>query len=128
MKVLSQIIRKGKRRKSSRPTWSKEQEIRYRDLILQLEALAYVVRREELKRGHCWKVISGSCRSLSQRMVFIDSRLSPDDQISFLLSKVQEAAPGPGPDQGQGPGPDQGQGLESFPQLAALQAVVPQVA
>lgn len=118
MKVLSQIIRKVKRRKSSRPTWSKDQEIRYRDLISQLEGLGYVVRREELKRGHCWKVISGSCRSLTQRMVFIDSRLSPDDQISFLLSKVQEAAPGP----------DQGQGSESFPQLAALQAVVPQVA
>jgi hypothetical protein len=28
-------------------------------------------------------------------MVFIDSRLSPDDQISFLQSKITEATPDP---------------------------------
>lgn len=95
MKAPSQIIRKAKRRKSSRPTWSKEQEGRYRELFEQLEGLGFVVRREELKRGHCWKVLSGSCRSQAQRFVFVDSRLSPDEQISFLASKIADAQPAP---------------------------------
>ena len=88
MNRTSQIIRKAKKRKSSRPSWTKEQEQRYRALLAQLEAHGYIVRREELKRGHCWKVISGACRSLSQHFVFVDSRLSPQDQISFLESKL----------------------------------------
>ena len=95
MKAPSQIIRKAKRRKSSRPTWSKEQETRYRELFEKLEGMGFVVRREELKRGHCWKVLSGSCRSQAQRFVFVDSRLSPDDQIAFLSSKIAEAQPEP---------------------------------
>ncbi len=57
--------------------------------------MGYTVRREELKRGHCWKVLSGSCRSLSTRFVFVDSRLSPDDQIAFLEATIADAAPGP---------------------------------
>ncbi len=88
MTRTSQIIRKAKRKKSSRPSWSKDQEQRYRDLLAQLENHGYVVRREELKRGHCWKVVSGVCRSLSQRFVFVDSRLSPQDQLSFLEGKL----------------------------------------
>lgn len=95
MKVPSQIIRKTKRKKSSRPSWSKHQETCYKELFAQLEGLGFVVRREELKRGHCWKVLSGSCRSLAQNLVFIDSRLSPDDQIAFLQSKIAEAQPQP---------------------------------
>jgi len=95
LKVPSQIIRKAKRKKSSRPTWSKEQETLYKELFERLEGMGFVVRREELKRGHCWKVLSGSCRSLSQKLVFIDSRLSPDDQIAFLQSKITEATPDP---------------------------------
>jgi hypothetical protein len=95
LKVPSQIIRKAKRKKSSRPTWSKEQETRYKELFAQLETMGFVVRREELKRGHCWKVLSGSCRSLTQNLVFLDSRLSPDDQIAFLQAKIADASPEP---------------------------------
>lgn len=95
MDAPSKIIRKVKRRKSSRPTWSKEQEARYRELSEQLEGMGFVVRREELKRGHCWKVLSGSCRSLSQQLVFVDSRLSPDDQIAFLATKIADVQPAP---------------------------------
>jgi hypothetical protein len=32
--------------------------------------------------------VSGVCRSLSQRFVFVDSRLSPQDQLSFLEGKL----------------------------------------
>jgi hypothetical protein len=74
--------------------------MRFKELAAQLEARGFLVRREELKRGHCWKVVSGSCRSLSQHFVFVDSRLAPNEQISFLESAladqedegVQEAA------------------------------------
>ncbi len=96
MVQASQIIRRAKKKKSSRPTWSKEQDLRYKDLIIQLEAKGFEVRREELKRGHCWKVISGSCRSLANHYVFVDSRLAPQDQIAFLeatLADVQDGQP-----------------------------------
>ena len=90
MKQTSQIIRRAKRRKSTRPAWTKEQDQLYRDLLVQLEGRGFTVRREELKRGHCWKVLSGSCRSLSHHYVFVDSRLGPQDQISFLESTLAE--------------------------------------
>jgi hypothetical protein len=92
----SQIIRRAKRKKSTRPAWSKEQDQRYRELLVQLEARGFIVRREELKRGHCWKVVSGSCRSFSHHYVFVDSRLAPQDQISFLestLADIEDSAP-----------------------------------
>jgi hypothetical protein len=58
--------------------------------VAQLEAKGFLVRREELKRGHCWKVVSGSCRSLSQNLVFVDSRLAPNDQVAFLEATVAD--------------------------------------
>lgn len=84
----SQIIRRAKKRRGLRPTWTKEQEQLYRDLTSQLELKGYIVRREELKRGHCWKAMSGACRSRSHHYVFVDSRLSPQDQVAFLQSKL----------------------------------------
>ncbi len=94
MNRTSQIIRRAKKRKTTRPTWSKEQDQRFKELTAQLESKGFQVRREELKRGHCWKVISGSCRSLSQHLVFVDSRLAPNEQLSFLeatLADVEES-------------------------------------
>ncbi len=93
MKAGIAMIKKGKRKKSSRPTWTEAQTARYKELVNQLEQLGYLVRREELKRGHCWRVLSGACRSLSQKFIFVDSRLSPEDQVSFLNSKWTEIDP-----------------------------------
>ena len=90
MKAGMAMIKKGKRKKSSRPTWTEAQTTQYKELVNQLEQLGYLVRREELKRGHCWRVLSGACRSLSQNFIFVDSRLSPEDQVSFLNSKWSE--------------------------------------
>lgn len=90
MKAGIAIIKKAKRKKSLRPSWSDTQTARYKELVAQLEQLGYVTRREELKRGHCWKVLSGACRSLSQRLIFVDSRLSPDEQIAFLSVKLSD--------------------------------------
>lgn len=87
-----QIIKKSKKKRAVRVQWSSEQERRYKALVEQLEAEGVKVRREELKRGHCWKAQSGSCRSLGDRYVFVDSRLSADDQVAFLSAQIQEGA------------------------------------
>jgi len=88
----SQIIRKAKKRKSFRPSWTKEQDARYKELVVELEGKGFQVRREELKRGHCWKVISGACRSLTQQLIFVDSRLAPQEQLTFLEGQLVEVA------------------------------------
>ena len=92
MNRASQIIRKAKKRKSFRPAWTKEQDARYKQLVAELEGRGFQVRREELKRGHCWKVISGSCRSLTQQLIFVDSRLAPQEQLTFLEGQLLEAS------------------------------------
>lgn|GEM_PF-1611448 len=84
------MIKKLKRKKSSRPAWTESQTARYKELVSKLEGLGYVVRREELKRGHCWKVLSGVCRSLAQKFIFVDSRLNPDEQVAFLSAKLTD--------------------------------------
>ncbi len=88
MKPTIPMIKKLKRKKSSRPAWAESQTARYKELVGKLEELGYVVRREELKRGHCWKVLSGVCRSLAQKFIFVDSRLKPDEQVAFLSAKL----------------------------------------
>lgn len=83
------IIRKTKTRGGRKP-WPAQKERKYQELVQRLESAGFTVRREELKRGPNWRVVSGSCRSVDRKLVFIDSRLSPDDQISFLLGKVAD--------------------------------------
>ena len=90
VKLSTDVIRRAKRKRSSRPLWSKAQEGLYKERVSLLETAGYLVRREELKRGHCWKVMSGSCRSLSHRYVFVDSRLSANEQIAFLSAKLND--------------------------------------
>jgi hypothetical protein len=84
------MMKKLKRKKSSRPAWTESQTARYKELAGKLEGLGFVVRREELKRGHCWKVLSGVCRSLTQKFIFVDSRLNPDEQVAFLSAKLTD--------------------------------------
>lgn len=84
------MIKKAKRKRSSRPAWTELQTARYKDLVGKLEGVGFVVRREELKRGHCWKVLSGVCRSLTQKFIFVDSRLNADEQIAFLAAKMAD--------------------------------------
>ena len=96
MKPQTPIIKKVKRKKSSRPAWTESQTNRYKELVGKLEGLGFVVRREELKRGHCWKVLSGVCRSLAQHFIFVDSRLNPDEQVAFLSAKMVDIEAGEG--------------------------------
>jgi len=78
---------------ASKKGWNTEREAAYGRLVQSLQVAGYVVRREELKRGHCWRVMSGECRSLQNRYIFIDSRLNAEEQVAFLSSKVAEINP-----------------------------------
>jgi hypothetical protein len=62
----------------------------FRDLSVELCQAGYEVRREKLKRGNGWKVVSGSCRALENNLIFVDQRLTQDEQIDFLKSKMSE--------------------------------------
>jgi hypothetical protein len=48
----------------------------------------YQVRREELKRGFGWKVVSGSCRLNQEKLVFVDRRMNIEDQVLFLNNSI----------------------------------------
>ena len=63
-----------------------------KELIASLQEQGVDVRREKLKTGPGWKVTSGSCRLEEKRIVFVDSRLTQDDQIEFLRSKAPAIA------------------------------------
>jgi hypothetical protein len=34
--------------------------------------------------------LSGVCRSLAQKFIFVDSRLNPDEQVAFLSAKLTD--------------------------------------
>ncbi|MCO6432592.1 MAG: hypothetical protein J5J00_17200 [Deltaproteobacteria bacterium] len=59
-----------------------------KELSLLMTRMGYSVRRERLKQGHGWKVLSGVCRANDNRYIFVDRKLTQSDQISFLLSKL----------------------------------------
>ena len=62
----------------------------FRELSEKLSVHGFVVRREDLKAGHGWKVISGGCRLDRERYIFVDRKIPQDDQIDFLKSKLTE--------------------------------------
>ncbi|MBX7145060.1 MAG: hypothetical protein K1X79_11460 [Oligoflexia bacterium] len=68
-----------------------EKERKFKKLSELLSAGGYTVRREKLKQGHGWKVVSGACTALGQRLVFVDQRMSQDDQLAFLRNIAQTA-------------------------------------
>ncbi len=81
-------------KKIVKKTFDGKKEANIRGLISDIEALGVQVRREELKRGLGFRVMSGRCRAFDKAMIFLDRRLSQDEQIDFL--KTQAAALGEG--------------------------------
>ena len=83
------IIKKTKRK----PTRTKDpkKEAIFKSLSAILLRAGYEVRREELKQGHGWKASSGACRSLEQALIFVDRRLTQDEQISFLIGRILDS-------------------------------------
>ena len=82
MKIL-----KPKKKKPKRTRDVKKDRI-FNSLKLIITKAGYEVRREQLKRGPGWKVISGECQAKGSNLIFVDSRMSQDDQIKFLLNKM----------------------------------------
>jgi hypothetical protein len=71
---------------------SKEQkkESVYRQLGKILEAAGVKVRREKLRQGPGWRAHSGACMADKTPMIFVDSRLTVDDQVNFLVGEIRE--------------------------------------
>ena len=67
-----------------------KKEAVFKGLAAQLQAAGYFVRREKLKAGPGWKVISGACRAQDKNFIFIDPKLTQEDQILFLQAKIKE--------------------------------------
>ena len=72
------------------PLAAKDQkkEMYLRCLGLLLESHGIKVRREHLKRGHGWKVVSGVCSVEGERLLFVDRGMSQDEQLDFVLSRI----------------------------------------
>lgn len=65
----------------------------YKELVSDLTEQGYTVRREKLKQGFGWKVMSGQCTLESESLIFVDSRMTQDDQIAFLQAKLATLKP-----------------------------------
>lgn len=70
-----------------------KKESEFAALVEVLKSAGFEVRRESLKRGPGWKVVSGSCVAKGQSLIFVDRRLSQEDQIAFLKVKIAGLAP-----------------------------------
>ena len=68
-----------------------EKERKFKQLVALLGVHGYSVRREKLKQGHGWKVVSGACTAHGQKMIFVDQRMTQDDQLIFLRSIAETA-------------------------------------
>lgn len=79
-----------KRRKSRKALSAKDKktEARIRQVAKILEENGYVVRREKLKRGIGWQAQSGECRAQDEKIIFVDRRLSIQEQLEFISSQA----------------------------------------
>ena len=81
------MVNKGKNRTKTKVTDPAKEKL-VKSLIGKLEEKGVKVRREELKRGYGWRAKSGRCKVVSSNLVFVDSRLSQNEQIDFLNSQI----------------------------------------
>ncbi|RMG43368.1 MAG: hypothetical protein D6719_03970 [Candidatus Dadabacteria bacterium] len=77
-----------KKVKTARYKRDPKKEALLKELSQIITDAGYTVRREKLKQGHGWRVLSGCCRAEENRMIFVDRRLSLDDQLAFLVSRI----------------------------------------
>ena len=69
---------------SRKPKPQLELEAKIRTVIGGLTEQGFVVRRENLARGHSYRVKSGGCVFVNNRVLFVDKRLPPAQQLSVL--------------------------------------------
>ena len=77
-------------KKRSKKTKDPKKEGLFKSLSTILKEAGHTVRRERLKVGHGWRVLSGKCRLEESKLVFVDSVMDLDDQIEFLAMKIKE--------------------------------------
>ncbi len=78
-------------KKTSKPLKKdSKKEQAYQDLVSLAKTNGYIVRREKLKTGPGWRVLSGTCRLDSEKMIFVDSQMAQEDQIEFLSGKIKD--------------------------------------
>jgi hypothetical protein len=85
MSATKMIVKKRKKRAARCP----KKESVFKVLVEVLDSAGVAVRREKLKRGDGWRVASGQCRFREGKFVFVDQRMSQDDQIALLASYVR---------------------------------------
>lgn len=81
-------MRSSGKSKKNKPVRDPAKEKLFKEISEQLAQRGYTVRREKLKQGYGWKVVSGSCQALGQQLIFVDQRMTQDDQISFLKARL----------------------------------------
>ena len=77
--------------KASEKAQAREKESLLNELACILSSSGFRVRRERLKQGHGWRAVSGSCRVMTDKMIFLDRRLPHDEQIDFLVDRIAES-------------------------------------
>ncbi len=60
-------------------------------IVKMFRRYGFIVRRENLSRGRSFRVRSGNCEFGNEKLVFVDRRLSPNEQISFLIDFLSSA-------------------------------------
>jgi hypothetical protein len=80
------------RTKSDNRKQSLEKILRLLTDLLKLNG--FTLRKEELKRGFGWKAVSGSCRILEDRIIFIDRKMTLEEQVGFLSGYAMVSRPG----------------------------------
>ena len=76
--------------KGAKSNFDAKKESIFRQLSEIIKSKGFFVRRESLKSGIGWRVFSGTCEYAEQQFIFIDKRLSQDDQIDFMVGKALE--------------------------------------
>jgi len=76
------------RKKKKISTYNPQSDKIINELANVLTNAGYEVRREKLKQGYGWKVLSGACQLEQKELIFVDRKLPQEEQISFLIGKM----------------------------------------
>ena len=68
-----------------------EDDRQIRLLAKALKSKGLEIRREKLARGDAFRVKSGSCKFSGQDIIFIDSRLPYNNQLSVLIDYIVDS-------------------------------------
>ena len=86
--IRGQMKKKNSKKIVRGHVWDPQKDSVFKELAAIMASSGYTVRREELKQGPGWRVVSGSCRLEEQRLIFVDRKLQQDDQITFLIQRM----------------------------------------